>query len=163
MKNNKLKLNPFWVTGFVDGEGCFCVSFNLRSRSPLGVEVRPSFSVSQTRDKLNVNLECLKGLVTFFECGAIRFSKNDNTWKYECRDLNDLRLRIVPHFINFPLQTKKSNDFKLFVPILSTIASKEHLNSIGLSSIVNNAYNMNQSRRKFSKEELLSIILKKST
>lgn len=73
------KPDPFWVSGFVDGEGCFSVSFNLKNKLSLGVEVRPSFSLSQVSDKQNLNLKCLEQLRNFFSCGFIRFSKRDNT------------------------------------------------------------------------------------
>jgi LAGLIDADG DNA endonuclease family protein len=39
-------LDPWFVTGLTEGEGCFCVSFSRRARLRLGLEVRPSFSLS---------------------------------------------------------------------------------------------------------------------
>ena len=36
-----------YISGYVDGEGCFCVSFQPSRRHRFGWEVRPSFSVSQ--------------------------------------------------------------------------------------------------------------------
>jgi hypothetical protein len=41
-----------YFAGFVDGEGCFTVSFSPRSTLLLGWEVRPSFSVSQNADRI---------------------------------------------------------------------------------------------------------------
>jgi hypothetical protein len=38
-------LQPWYVTGLVDGEGCFSVSFTLRKRLKIGIETRPSFSI----------------------------------------------------------------------------------------------------------------------
>jgi hypothetical protein len=43
-----------YFAGFVDGEGCFTVSFSPRSTLLLGWEVRPSFSVSQNADRIEV-------------------------------------------------------------------------------------------------------------
>src|SRR5690349_8682325 len=45
-----MDLNSY-ISGFVDGEGCFCVSFQPRKRHRFGWEVRPSFSVSQNARK----------------------------------------------------------------------------------------------------------------
>jgi hypothetical protein len=39
-------LNPWYITGLVEGEGCFSVSFNLRDSLKVGIETRVSFSVS---------------------------------------------------------------------------------------------------------------------
>jgi hypothetical protein len=38
---------PSYVSGYVDGEGCFCISLRPQPRIKVGWEVRPSFSVSQ--------------------------------------------------------------------------------------------------------------------
>ena len=48
-----------YISGYVDGEGCFTVSFSPRSKLRVGWEVRPSFSVSQNADRSEV-LEGLK-------------------------------------------------------------------------------------------------------
>ena len=45
-----------YFAGFVDGEGCFTVSFSPRSKLLIGWEVRPSFSVSQNADRSEVLL-----------------------------------------------------------------------------------------------------------
>lgn len=166
MKNLHLKqtdvlVDPFWITGFIDGEGCFCVSFNLKERLILGIEVRPSFSVSQTRDKEGLNLKCLQDLLSFFDCGFIRFSKRDNTWKYECRDLSDIRLKVIPHFEKFPLKTKKLRDFELFKEVVKSVASKQHLNELGLRAIIDISYKINTGKRKLTKNALLSKIVSK--
>src|SRR5205085_9866345 len=39
-------LDPWYATGLVEGEGCFCVSFALRPKLRTGLEVRTSFSLS---------------------------------------------------------------------------------------------------------------------
>ena len=46
------KLDPYFVTGFADGEGCFHVSVTQNKNYNLGWEVRPSFIITQhVRDK----------------------------------------------------------------------------------------------------------------
>ncbi len=44
-------LNPFWVTGFRDGEGCFSIQFVENKKYKLGLEVRPSFYIGQSKNK----------------------------------------------------------------------------------------------------------------
>jgi carbohydrate-selective porin OprB len=41
-----IRLNPWFVTGLTEGEGCFCVSFAVRPKLKVGVEARPSFALS---------------------------------------------------------------------------------------------------------------------
>ena len=64
-------LDPWYVTGLTDGEGCFCVSLAIRAKLRTGLEVRPSFSLSLNEKDLGL----LEGLQAFFGCGWIRESK----------------------------------------------------------------------------------------
>lgn len=46
------KLNPNWITGFVDGEGCFKVYLNKRKDRKSGWHIQASFQISlHSRDK----------------------------------------------------------------------------------------------------------------
>jgi hypothetical protein len=144
-----------YITGFVDGEGCFLVSFNRRAKLSTNIEVRPSFSVAQNKRSLNI----LKDIQDFFSCGGIRFSKSDQVYKYEVRSLNDLNKKIIPHFQKHQLQTSKSNDFQIFTKICNMMEKNLHLNKKYLVEIVSQAYQMNPSgKRKYDKQKLLSLI-----
>jgi hypothetical protein len=100
----QLPLDPWFVTALTEGEGCFCISFALRPTLRCGLEVRPSFSVSlNERDRT-----LLEDLQAFFDCGWIRESRSDRTFKYEVRAAHDLRSSIVPHFERFPLRGCKA-------------------------------------------------------
>lgn len=59
-------LNPFWVTGFVDGEGCFSIQFVENKKYKLGVEVRVSFSIGQS----NRSKDMMERIASFFIVGA---------------------------------------------------------------------------------------------
>jgi len=57
-------LEPWYVTGLTEGEGCSCVSFAVRAKLRTGLEARPSFSLSlNEKDR-----ELLRGLQSFFGC-----------------------------------------------------------------------------------------------
>src|SRR5690349_16674875 len=75
-----------YISGFVDGEGCFCVSFHPSRRHRFGWEVRPSFSVSQNAERA----ELLHELKAMWECGSIRPDRSDKTLKFEIRNVSDL-------------------------------------------------------------------------
>ena len=81
-----IPLDPWYVTGLTDGEGCFCISLAIRAKLRTGLEVRPSFSLSLNEKDLGL----LEGLQAFFGCGWIRESKRDRTFKYEARSIEDL-------------------------------------------------------------------------
>jgi len=143
------------ISGFVDGEGCFLISFNFRAKMKSKIEIRPSFSISQNKR----NLEILQKIHAFFKCGAIRFSKKDQNYKFEVRAIEDLMRKIIPHFQNFPLQTSKQKDFEIFSEICEKIFKSQHLNFEHLKEIIKKAYQMNPSgKRKYSQEKLLSFL-----
>ena len=149
-----MELNNY-ITGFVDGEGCFSVSFSRREKLKTKLEVRPSFSISQHKR----NLEILKKIHTHFDCGSIRFSKQDQNYKFEVRSVEDLKKKIIPHFKKYPLQTSKAFDFLLFNDICEMISKNHHLNFSYLEEIIEKAYKMNESgKRKYKKAELLRFI-----
>ncbi len=145
----------WYITGFADGEGCFSISFNRRAKLKTGIEVRPSFSIAQNKRSLQV----LKDIHTYFGCGAIRFSKRDQMYKYEVRSIGDLRKRIIPHFQKYPLRTSKAHDFEIFVEVCDLIFKSYHLNSEYLGRIIQKSYLMNEAGlRRNTREELLKIL-----
>src|SRR5205085_9774575 len=88
---------------FVDGEGCFCVSFHPSDRHRFGWEVRPSFSVSQNVDRA----ELLYTIQEKWGCGFIRPDKSDKTLKFDIRNVSDLVAKVLPHFKTYPLLSSK--------------------------------------------------------
>jgi len=150
-------LHPWFVTGLVDGEGCFSVSFSLRSRMNLGLETRPSFSLSLNRR----DLALIQKLEQFFTCGGIRFSKSDNTYKYEVRSIHDLVKFVIPHFKEYPLEGAKQYDFEKFEQICFMVHANLHLNKAKLLEIIELACDMNPcGKRKYSKSDLLRVLNK---
>jgi LAGLIDADG endonuclease len=59
---------PSYISGYVDGEGCFNVSIASRPTLLVGLEVRPSLSVSQNGDRSEVLLLMQR----YFACGTLR-------------------------------------------------------------------------------------------
>jgi hypothetical protein len=148
---------PEYITGYVDGEGCFTVTFNEKSKALLGWEFRPSFSVSQNEDRRQV----LDRIQEYFGCGFIRRDWSDKTVKFEVRDHQDLMKRIIPHFEKFPLISAKHNDFILFKTICEIVHSQGHLNKNGFIEIIDLAYQMNGSgKRKRTRQEMINFLCK---
>jgi len=145
-------LNPWFLSGLVEGEGCFTVSFSFRKKLNVGIETRPSFSISLNQR----DLDLLKQVHEYFGCGSIRYSKSDRTYKYESRSISDLTRRIIPHFKKFPLVGSKRKDFEIFADVCQKVNANQHLNRQILKSIIEMAYEMNPSgKRKHEKHDLL--------
>ena len=141
-----------YISGYVDGEGCFSVSFSKREKLLMGWEVKPSFAVGQNYDRREV----LDLMAAYFDCGFMRRDYADKTLKYEVRSLGELLKKVVPHFEKFPLKSSKQKVFLLFAKICKRMNQLKHLNIKGFREIVELAYQMNESgKRKYSKIEML--------
>ena len=152
----KKELNPFWVSGFLQGEGCFTISFTKRLSSKPKVEVRPSFSVVQPIKTKQV----LFHLQKFFDCGFIRISRKDSCYRYEVRSLKDLVDKILPHLDQFPMLFEKEANYQIFKKICLSMHRNKHKNTKALEIIIEEAYSMNlPGSRKYSKEELLKLMM----
>src|SRR5215472_4284119 len=111
-----------YISGYVDGEGCFTISIAPRAMLAVGWEVRPSFSVSQNGDRAEV----LHALKAYFGCGSIRPDRSDKTLKWETRRLDELVGRVIPHFVEYPLLSAKRLDFERFAFVCRLMADGEH-------------------------------------
>ena len=140
-----------YLSGFADGEGCFCVSINKSSRHKFGWEIRPSFSVSQNKNRANI----LSIFKQYFGCGTIRPDRSDKTLKYEVRSILDLVDKISPHFKQYPIVSSKNIDARKFFGICEMMAKKEHLTKEGLQIILTIASDINSSgKKKFLRKEI---------
>ena len=72
--------------------------------------------------------------------------------------MSDIHSKVLPHFEKFALRTKKFRDFELFKEVVNSVASKQHLNEVGLKHIIDISYQINMGKRKLTKNELLSKI-----
>ncbi len=151
-----LELDPNWVVGFVDGEGCFCVSVhrNLRfaSRS-FGWQLQPTFQVYQHHRYQAV----LEALIAHFGCGRLRpKGARSSVLTYTVDGLSDLEERILPYFEHHqPLV--KAGDFAVFAEIVRAIRRKEHFTRAGFERLVRLAYRMNAAGKQRARtlEEIL--------
>ena len=144
-----------YISGYVDGEGCFTVSISPRAKLAAGWEVRPSFSVSQNGDRAEV----LCALQAYFGCGSIRPDRSDKTLKWETRRLEDLLDRVIPHFESYPLLSGKRLDFERFAAVCRLMAVGAHRNRQGLIQIVELVRTMNPSgKRRYDAQSVLETL-----
>ena len=136
--------NAAYLSGYADGEGCFCVTFNRSKRHKFGWEIRPSFSVSQNGDRSEV----LAIYQRLFECGTIRPDRSDRTFKFEARSVSDLAMRVIPHFARYPLRSSKQKDLQTFAAIVQLMQRGAHLDQEGFAEIVRLSAALNTSSKK---------------
>ena len=139
-----------WITGFVDGEGCFSINFIRqpdrcnRKGYKTGFQVAHEFAVAQGAK----SVESLYMLIEFFGVGAVYINKRydnhkEHMYRYCVRKRSDLFQTIIPFFSRYPLRTSKLRDFLKFAECLRMIETNAHLTASGLIKIVKIAETMN--------------------
>ena len=132
-----VKLNPYYITGFVDGEGSFIVTINPHTGYRTGYRVKATFSIGlHKRD-----LALLQWIQQFLGVGSIA-NLSLNGIIYRVSDLKELNV-IISHFDKYPLLTKKQADFLLFKQVISLMEQGEHLSTEGLNKILSLKASMN--------------------
>lgn len=134
---SSLLLNPNWVSGFTDAEGCFSVKiFKCKSRA-FGWRIETCFQISlHKRDKA-----LLIRIKDFFGVGSIYADRNFITFKVS--SVKDLISSVIPHFDKFPLITQKHADFDLFKQIVLIRASMRRLSLESFHKILSLRANLN--------------------
>jgi hypothetical protein len=113
--NQQERLDPWWIVGFVDGEGCFSVSTFKNHTTTSGYQTLYEFVVTQG-ERSRSALEAIK---KYFGCGNIYINRrhdnhNYNLLRYCVRRKGDLKDKIVPFFRQHELQTTKREQFDKF-------------------------------------------------
>ena len=141
-ESSTLALDPRWVVGFVDGEGCFSVSVHhnpLCARRTGGFQLHPVFQVSQHQRYRAV----LEEFTSFFDCGRVRpKGSKSSVLAFAVDSLQALEGSVLPFFEQYPLVVKQ-RDFQLFAEIVRSMRRKEHLQRAGFERLLRLAYAMN--------------------
>lgn len=127
---NTFYLNPDYITGFVDGEGCFSLSIFKQDRSLTGWQVKPIFSISLH----NKDIKLLEAIQRTFKTGKI-YKHGVDSMQYRVSSLKNLQI-ITDHFDSYPLITQKKADYLLFKQAITMIKNKEHLSIEGILKLV---------------------------
>src|SRR5262249_30867416 len=138
-----MNLDAGWVTGFVDGEGCFYVGMNAHPDMTAGFQVIREFTVVQHQR----DVQLVHALKAFFGCGVVRSDHGDRK-AFRVRGKKNLLRHIVPFFESHPLQSKKQLDFEKFRRVLLLMESGEHLAPSGIDRIRELASRMNRGAMK---------------
>lgn len=136
-----MKLDAGWITGFVDGEGCFHIGINPHSEMTAGYQVLPEFTVVQHERDVKV----LHALKDFFGCGVVRSNHGDRM-AYRVRGKDHLLQCIIPFFDKHPLKTLKRQDYMTFRQIVLMMKEGVHLDAKGIEEIRLLASKMNRGR-----------------
>ena len=111
------KLPGAYITGFVDGEGCFALSFRRDVRHERGKRSgkKPVYFYWKAQFVIvlrNDDKKLIERIKKSLDCGSISFTRNQI--RYQVSSLDDLKNKIAPFFFRYGLQSKKREDFILW-------------------------------------------------
>ena len=114
-------LNPWFITGFTDAEGCFGLYIYKNDKIKTGWSISLVYQISlHKKDK-----QILEQIQNYFGVGGIT-SHGSTSLKYSVRSIKDMQI-IIDHFNKFPLITNKLNDYILFKLAYAILLKKEQL------------------------------------
>ncbi len=128
--NNNNGLNPNFLSGFVDGEGCFYIGVSQNNNYSIGWVVGLTFIIGLDRK----DRPLLELIQKYFGVGNITKQGKDMI-HYRVSSVKDLQV-IMDHFDKYPLITYKLADYLLFKRAFELIKRKEHLTTKGLHEII---------------------------
>jgi len=131
-------LNPWFITGFIDAEGCFGLYLYKNTAMKSGWNVFLDFKI--TLHKKDEDL--LNKILNYFCVGSV-FKHGEFTKQYGLKSIKDMQI-IIAHFDKFPLLTQKVKDYRLFKKAYNIIINKEHLTKEGLDKLIAIKYLMNK-------------------
>lgn len=134
--------DPWWLAGFVEGEGCFFIRVYKSVKSKHGSAVQLAFILTQhSRDK-----ELLKKIAQYLECGRVEDRSNGSACDFIVNSIKDFKNIIIPFFSKYPLMGTKSLNYNDFVKVFELMDAKKHLTEEGLAMIIRIKSGMNTGR-----------------
>lgn len=143
-KNHTENLDPYFVTGLTEAEGCFSITKHKDPRAKFGLVVGLRFKITMLVNEA----ELIEKVRSFFGFGTISNNKN-GSMDFLVRDLNNL-YKIRDHFLKYPFRGSKYLDFLSFVSAIDIFEQKTNRTEEGVKSLVNLSETMNKFRKDYS-------------
>lgn len=136
---SQVTLNPWWIAGFVAGEGCFMVGISASKTFSTGFHVKPNFQIALTRS----NQHLLWAIWEYFDRkGGVNVGGSTMA-RFQMGGIKDLNSTIIPFFDQYSVLGNKCLDYADFRKALGLMGSKTHLTPAGLAKcrIISNRIN----------------------
>lgn len=139
---NPEKIEPNWLVGFVDGEGCFMISI-YKDKTKTGFTPKLTFQITQHSRDAELMDRCIK----IFGCGWIKKENSKPAVRFTVTKFRDIDEKIIPFFKKYSLKGSKKMNFADFCKAADIIRVKDHLTKDGLDKIINIKAGMNKGRK----------------
>jgi len=136
------QFNPYWIAGFVDGEGCFHIGISKHPELRFGYQILPELTVVQHKR----DLKLLYSIRSYMKCGVVRRNHEDR-YCWRVRNLDNLANAIIPFFERYKLKSQKRIEFQKFTKVVKLMQRGDHLTEDGFNRISKLASEMNRCKR----------------
>ena len=146
----------WFLSGFVDGEGSFCLNVKSTSKSKFKFRIDPAFYLYQ-HERNKWILYVMKDVLG--EGSIHRKTSPYSVFTYQLAGISPCYKRVLPFVEKYQLATKKKA-FDLFSRGVTLMYNGEHHTKKGFIKLLDIAYEINQVGKgnKWSKEEILTRI-----
>ena len=122
------KLHPWFMTGFIDAEGCFSIGLSKDSKAKFKYTPKLIFGI-------NLHVKDLPILLSFKDTlGVGTVSTKGKVTSYVVRTFKDLEV-IVNHFKQYPLVSSKYIMYQYWLQAYNLMLVKEHFNYKGMTKL----------------------------
>lgn len=97
------EINPYWITGFTDAEGCFSVIIEISDTNKW--KIRISFEINLHFKDVDI----LYKIKDYFGVGTVYLRANKNIAVYRVSNIQNIKNIIIPHFKKYPLISQKEH------------------------------------------------------
>ncbi len=118
--NSNVIINPDFVTGLTDAEGCF----SLRVFKSKGEKYKRNVHLGFTIKMLKNETVVLSMIKYYFNCGILWHYHKDGTVWLRLHDIYSIKNKIIPHYFKYPLRGSKYLDFMSFKEAFHIVESK---------------------------------------
>ena len=114
-------LNPFYIVGFVDGEGCFSITMNKNGKRIPEVRLIFEIEVREDDEEILRDIQLALGCGNIYHLNYAKYAKWRPHVKYKVSNFHDISSRIIPFFQEYPLKAKKRFQFEKFFKVAEMI------------------------------------------
>lgn len=138
LANYNMRLDPWFVTGITDGEGCFGLYIYKNAKLKIGWYTILEYKMTlHERDQ-----DLLQMVGEYFTKKHVVYKHGQTTKQIQIRSIEDIKF-LISHFNKFPLLTQKYKDYELFKKAYTIIVNKEHLTIEGIHKLISIKSSMN--------------------
>lgn len=129
----------YYLTGFMDGESCFCIALKNQKTAKVRWVLDPVFHVTQHSN----NKEILYDLQKLFGCGTVikKYGQPD-TMQFMVQSRNEIVKKVIPFFRKYELITK-NKDFKIFAEVVEALDQHKHADKKEFIKLLRKVFTMN--------------------